>query len=173
MSTGDKFTLEELIVHARAMESEASDRYEELADAMDVHNNPEVAALFRRMAEIEGKHSEQVGSLGEGLDLPDLKAWEYSWGSLESPETPAIDATHYMMQPYHAIKVAIRYEQRAVRFFEAVCEQAPANSDLHTLATEMAEDEREHVRLLNGWLERYPEPEDGWDDDMDPPTLQE
>lgn len=167
------FTIEELIVHARAMEAEAAERYDELADGMEVHNNPEVAALFRKMAKVEGKHSAQIEELGAGLDLPNLKPWEYRWGSLDGPETPAIDSAHYLMQPYHAIQVAIRSEQRAVRFFEAILAQADDDSELHAMAARMADDEREHVRLLTEWLTRYPEPEAGWDEDMDPPTLQE
>jgi hypothetical protein len=35
----------------------------------------------------------------------------------------------------------------------------------------MAEDEREHVRLIGEWLARYPEPEPGWDEDPDPPAV--
>ena len=170
---GTGFTIEELIVHAQAMEAEAAERYEELADGMEVHNNLEVAALFRRMAEIEGKHSDQVGDLGAGLDLPELKPWEYRWGTLESPETPSVESAHYMMQPYHAIQVAIRYERRAINFFEAIIAQAKPGSELLTMATQMADDEREHVRLLNEWLTRYPKPEQDWDEDMDPPNLQE
>jgi rubrerythrin len=34
----------------------------------------------------------------------------------------------------------------------------------------MAEEEREHVELVEKWLAKYPEPEAGWDDDPDPPN---
>jgi len=37
-------------------------------------------------------------------------------------------------------------------------------------AREMAEDEREHVRLIREWLAKVPPPEPGWDEDMDPPA---
>ena len=53
-------TLAEFMAQALAMEREAAQRYAEFADAMDVHNNPEVAALFRKMATIERKHAAQI-----------------------------------------------------------------------------------------------------------------
>ena len=42
------------------MEMEAQQRYGELADMMEVHNNPEVMTLFRKMSVIEGKHAKQI-----------------------------------------------------------------------------------------------------------------
>src|SRR5271165_3539897 len=53
-------TLEELMRQALVMENEAAQRYADLADAMDTHNNREVAALFRKMADIESRHGAQI-----------------------------------------------------------------------------------------------------------------
>ncbi len=50
----------EFMAQALAMEIEAAERYAEFADAMETHNNLEVAALFRKMADIEGKHATQI-----------------------------------------------------------------------------------------------------------------
>jgi len=36
----------DLLSHALALESEASERYAELAEQMQTHNNPDVAELF-------------------------------------------------------------------------------------------------------------------------------
>jgi hypothetical protein len=35
----------------------------------------------------------------------------------------------------------------------------------------MAAEEREHVRLIEDWLARFPAPEAGWDEDPDPPSI--
>ena len=53
-------TLEEFMAQALAMEREAVQRYSEFADAMEMHNNREVAKLFRTMAQYEGKHADQI-----------------------------------------------------------------------------------------------------------------
>jgi rubrerythrin len=38
-------------------------------------------------------------------------------------------------------------------------------------ALEMAEEEREHVRLIGEWLAKVSPPEPGWDEDPDPPNV--
>ena len=55
-------TLAELMAMALEMESEAAQRYAEFADAMETHNNVEVAALFRKMANIETGHAQAIMS---------------------------------------------------------------------------------------------------------------
>ena len=53
-------TLEAFMAQALQMELDAAQRYNEFADMMEVHNNPEVVAWFRKMATIEGKHAAQI-----------------------------------------------------------------------------------------------------------------
>ena len=167
-------TREVLLAHAMAVESEAVDRYEELADQMEVHNNPEVAEFFRKMAEIEGKHVVNVETLRGDTELPHISPWDLAWGEDESPEGPQHhDEIHYLMTPYQAIQMAIRSEQRAADFFAAVVDNPGASEDVRELARELAADELEHVRLLGQWLERHPVPAPDWHEDPDPPMLQE
>ena len=47
-------SVEELLAYSLAIEQEAAERYAELADQMEVHNNHEVAELFHKLAVIEG-----------------------------------------------------------------------------------------------------------------------
>jgi hypothetical protein len=63
-------TLVELMAQALAMEMEAAQRYADFADAMETHNNREVAALFRKMADIESKHAEQIMTAMEWTEPP-------------------------------------------------------------------------------------------------------
>ncbi len=164
-------SIEDLLAHARDMEAEAAQRYDELADQMEVHNNHEVARLFRKLAEIEAKHIAAVEAMGDGLELPEFKPWEYAWDN-ESPEAPEVDSVHYLMTPYHAIAVALQFEKKAVEFFDNVIANS-VDPKLIETAEHLAEDERGHVKLLEEWLARFPEPEPGWDEDPDPPNLHE
>lgn len=167
-------TRESLLAHAMAIETEAVDGYEELADQMEVHNNPEVAAFFRKMAEIEGKHVANVEQLCGDTELPHISPWDMAWADDESPEGPKRnDDVHYLMTPYHAIELAIQGEQRAADFFNTVADSAGAPDDVRQLARELAHDEVEHVHLLKQWLKKHPKPDGDWHDDPDPPTLQE
>ena len=63
-------------------------------------------------------------------------------------------------------------EERALRFYQSVAEAA-GEPDVAALVGELAEEEREHVRLMAEWLAKYPAPKDGWADDPDPPAMQE
>ena len=46
-------SIDELMAYAYALEVEASERYADFADAMEMHNNREVAELFRKLSRIE------------------------------------------------------------------------------------------------------------------------
>lgn len=164
-------TVEDLLAHARDMEAEAAERYDDLADQMEVHNNHEVARLFRKLAEIEAKHIAAVEAMGDGLELPELKPWEHAWKN-ESPEAPEVDEVHYLMTPYHVISIALQHEKQAVDFFESVVANS-GDPQVSATAEQLAEDERGHVRLLEEWLARYPEPDADWDEDPDPPNMHE
>ena len=53
-------TLPELLAHALAMETEAAERYGELADQMEIHRKTAVAAIFRRLEKAEKKHLDEL-----------------------------------------------------------------------------------------------------------------
>lgn len=166
-------TTEELLAYSLALEEEAVERFNELADQMEVHNNHEVADLFYRLAEIEGKHVEKVRRASEGKELPNLLAWEFDWiDAGESPEGGSLEDAHYLMQPWHAIELAKHGEQRAVAFFRHVASNA-TNEEVEKMARKLVAEEQEHVELLEQWQQRFPKPDDDWDDDLDPPTMLE
>ena len=50
--------------------SRGSPRYEALADQMETHNNRDVAVLFRKLAEIEKLHVDNVNDISEGHPAP-------------------------------------------------------------------------------------------------------
>ena len=54
------WSVAEFFAQALAIEIEASERYELLADQMDVHNNREIAAIFRKRAAIEAHHRDVI-----------------------------------------------------------------------------------------------------------------
>ena len=77
---------EELLAYSMAIETEAVERYNDLADQMEIHHNNEVADLFRKLAKIEGLHIENVSQASAGKQLPGILAWQYEWEDGESPE---------------------------------------------------------------------------------------
>jgi rubrerythrin len=172
MSTLDINNIGEFLAHAHALEVEAAAQYDDLAEQMDVHNNPEVAELFRKLAEIEGKHVNKIDDKAGDQPIPHIPPWEYKWEGGQSPEGPVEMDAHYMMTPHHALRMALGAEERAADFFQRIADNT-TDDQVRSMSAEMAAEEREHIQWLNDWLQKYPEPDQDWDEDMDPPMLQE
>jgi rubrerythrin len=161
-------TIRELLAHAYALEVEAAERYAEFAEAMEAHNNREVAELFRKLARIEHRHAEQILEETGWTKPPAPPSTGYRWEGLEGPETADFTVLHYLMQPYHALVIALHNERRAQKFFQGLA-AAALTDKVRREAQAMAAEEAEHVRLIEEWMKRTPAPAAGWDDDPDPP----
>ena len=159
-------TLAELMAVALEMESEAAQRYAEFADAMETHNNLEVAALFRKMANIETGHVQAIMSEMGWREPPPSRGFGAT--VFEGPETPRLEDVHYLMQPYHALTIALACEERAERFYARLVASAEVDS-VREAARAMQAEEQEHVALIRAWMAKVEQPADGWADDPDPP----
>jgi rubrerythrin len=160
--------MNELMAYAYALEVEAAERYAEFAEAMAAHNNRDVAELFRKLARIEHRHAEQILEDTGWVEPPAPPSTGYRWEGPEGPETGDFTALHYLMQPYHALEIALHNEKRAHRFFQDLARSATTDK-VRREAEAMAAEEAEHVRLIEDWMERTPRPAPGWDHDPDPP----
>lgn len=163
-------SVHELMTYAYALEAEAAERYAEFAEAMENHNNREVAELFRKLARIELRHSEQILEEMGWVSPPPPPTGGYRWEGLEGPESGDMSDLHYLMQPRHALTIAHHNEQRAEKFFLMLAKKAPA-AGVRRAALEMAAEETEHVRLIEEWIKRTPAPDPNWAFDPDPPVL--
>jgi rubrerythrin len=162
-------TLAEFMTVALAMETEAAERYAEFADAMEMHNNLEVAALFRKLSVIEGKHAAQIMAEMGWREPPPMPPGRATWEGFEAPETTPGDEVHYLMQPWHALQLALSNEERAARFFGRLARAATVAS-VRRAALELEAEEREHVELVKAWLKKVPKPDSDWAVDPDPPS---
>lgn len=161
-------TLREFMAQAFAMEREAVQRYTEFADAMEQHNNRDVAALFRTMAKYEAKHAQQILAEMGWTEASAPSADPSAWPGFEAPETVPIDEVHYLMQPWHALQLALGAEQRAEAFFGALA-RASTDESVRRAALELQAEEQEHVRLVRAWIDKVPMPDSDWANDPDPP----
>ncbi|HET7362981.1 MAG TPA: ferritin family protein [Burkholderiales bacterium] len=160
----------DFMARAYAMELEANERYTQFADQLAMHNNVEVAMLFRKLADIEALHAKRILAEMRWSALPAMPV-PYAWDG-EAPETAPFESVHYLMQPYHALEIALRNELRAEQYFERIA-RSDAPPSVRAAAAEMAAEEREHVELVRAWMKRVPQPSAGWDDDPDPPRIVE
>ncbi len=161
-------TLDEIMAHALAIEREATQRYNELADIMETHNNHEVAKMFRTMAGYEAKHAQEIMAEMKWTEAPPLP--DVTWPGFEAPETAPLDEVHYLMSPWHALQLALAAEQRAQEFFAELVRVATTDS-VRQAAVHMEAEEREHVELVKSWIAKTPKPDRDWAHDPDPPRF--
>lgn len=172
LTTAPIESIEEFLAHASMLELESVERYEELADAMDVHNNPEVAKLFRKLAHFGEKHAAEVSDLAKGVTLPDLPPWEFKWMTPESPESGLIEEAHYLMDSHQALNMALHNEQRGRDFYAMVAETS-SSPEVRDLAQQFTNEEQEHLDLLKEWKENLGKQERRSQEDLDPPNIPE
>ena len=140
-----------LYAHAIAIEREAAQRYSDLGDAMAEQGQHSVAVLFFMLSSFEARHLRELTRRTAGRVLPKLNA-DYSWRQSEAPETVSMDACAGQITPERALLMALDAEKRAKAFFEhaARVSKDPAT---RALAREMAEEESEHIVLVQRALE--------------------
>lgn len=148
--------LAEFLAHSVELESEARDRYEELADTMAAHHNHEVAEFFLRMAGEVRQHLGEVADIAKGMTLPELKVWEFRWPEVEPPETASYEAIHYRMSLRDAMTLALENECAAEAYYRGVA-NSKGNEETIRVAGQFADDERSHAAELVHLLQELPE----------------
>ena len=147
--------LENFLAHSVELESEAQERYLELADTMAAHHNREVADFFRRMAVEASNHLREVAELAGGMTLPPLKPWEFTWPDEEPPETASYEALHYRMTLRQAIELALANERAAEKFYRSVADGSP-DPETARVAGQFADEELQHAAALEEMLANLP-----------------
>lgn len=143
--------------HALTIEREAVTRYREFADHLEERGNETTARLFRELAKFEAEHEMILERRSTGMALPKLKAWQYSWLDDAPPESVDHDLVFHLMTPFDALKIAEGAERRAQTFFETIATSAE-DSEVRSLARDMAREEAEHVKWIGKQLSRTPPP---------------
>lgn len=165
-------SLADLFAVAYRIEADAVERYNLLADQMEVHNNPELANVFRDLSRAEGIHAEEIRRMAGDIDVIAHGRRMPRWSRGESPEEADLGSAHYLMTPWHALQLALAGEKRALAFFTSIAATAK-DPKIKKMAEEFVEEEAEHVNLVHRLLRKYPPPAQSWAQDSDPPTPQE
>lgn len=149
----DKLTLKDALDLAMLVEQEAKDRYEELAEQMELHHNPEVAELFRKMKGIEAKHESQVTARRRALfgDAPRAVRREMIF----DVEAPDYDEARATMTVRQALEVSLRSEKKAWAFFDAALAKVK-DPEVRSLFAELRSDEADHQKLVEAQIARLP-----------------
>jgi rubrerythrin len=143
------YTLPVFLAHAIEMENEAAERYLELADMMEAHNNVEVSKVFRDMNHYSILHRDSIKERAASVSIPKLKSADFKW--VTPPEVTDDEVFDYMLDPYRALEYARENEQLAAQYYQSVANET-TDDEVRTLATEFAEEEQEHTEALDAIL---------------------
>jgi rubrerythrin len=165
-------TLPELLAHALAMETEAAERYGELAVQMETHHKTVVATIFRRLESAEKKHLGELEEMCSKVELPHYAPWDFKWTGAESPEAIDTGRVHYQLSVREAILLAFEHERKAAEFYARIADTAE-DANVITLARQFAADEQEHMGWLEAWLAECGPGDAVAVEDPDPPLGQE
>jgi rubrerythrin len=153
------------------MECEAAERYAELADQMETHNNAAAAAVFRELADIERRHADRLAP--HARPTPAVLPREAAASPAgERAETLPLERAHYLMTAEQALALALENEERAAADFDALAAAAP-EGEVRRMAAELAAEERRHAAFIRARLARQAPPPADWDHDPDPPRFSE
>jgi rubrerythrin len=144
-------SVEEFLAYAIELESEAADRFGQLADAMEACGNRDVGKLFRRLADYSRLHLADARARSGFRDIPSMKASEFAWPDMESPETAAIWAADPFIGRDQALDIALDAETASHDYYQSVFETTD-DPEIRVLAKEFAEEESEHVAELQKWI---------------------
>ncbi|WP_454633720.1 ferritin-like domain-containing protein [Bradyrhizobium cenepequi] len=142
-------SLDELFALAHAMEREAANRYDGLAEHMRRQGKEDLAGVFTQLAAAEREHVDSVtrwsrSRRGKDPD-PALVRWE-------APETFDAEAatevkTSRLMTPYRALAMAVRNEERAFAFWSYLAAYSE-DPEIKKASEAMAKEELGHVATL-------------------------
>ncbi|WP_346657036.1 ferritin family protein [Bradyrhizobium sp. NBAIM20] len=142
-------SLDELFALAHAMEQEAANKYDSLADEMRGQGKNELAEVFTRLAAAERDHVDSVTSWsqsrrGKSPD-PALVRWEAP--EPLPPDAAAEVRNSRLMTPYRALAMAVRNEERAFAFWSYLAAYSD-DADIKKASEMMAREELGHVATL-------------------------
>ena len=144
-------SVEEFLAYSIKLESEAADRFGQLADAMEACGNREVGKLFRRLADYSRLHLASARARSGFRDIPKIKSDEFNWPGMESPETAAIWAADPFVGRTQALDIALDAEIASQEYYQSVA-TTTTDPEIRVLAEEFAEEESEHVAELEKWI---------------------
>ncbi|WP_085314808.1 ferritin-like domain-containing protein [Derxia lacustris] len=147
-------TVEEFLAYAIELEKDAALRFGQLADAMQTAGNTEVSRLFRQLAEYSRMHLADARNRSGYRNVPNLKAAEFEWPDIESPETAAIWAADPFVGREQALEIALDAESASLAYYQSIAATA-TDPELRRFATEFADEETQHVNELKRWLELH------------------
>ncbi|MEY9184824.1 rubrerythrin [Bradyrhizobium sp. USDA 326] len=142
-------SLDELFALAHAMEQEAANKYDSLAEEMRGQGKDDLAEVFTRLAAAEREHVDSVSQWSQSRrgKRPDPAMVRWEAPAALPPDAAAEVKTSRLMTPYRALAMAVRNEERAFAFWSYLAAYSH-DSEVKKASEAMAKEELGHVATL-------------------------
>ena len=137
------------LAYSLELEKEAAERLRQFAARMEVHEEPALAATFDRLAAFSEQHAQEVQDICKNRDIPLCAA-----GGLTDeivPETTESLQADTAMTVREAVAAMLTQEGASADFYADVARRT-VTPEIREFALEFAEEENEHARALEKWL---------------------
>lgn len=136
----------QLMMIATAMNQRAARRYRHLAETMEAHRNPEVAGVFRRLAEDEeGRAAAFARRLNDpAAPTPHLEEDRWDFPEIFGENVEDDGGGPYLMTAYRALCMVVRDKERAFAYYTDVASHTRL-CDIGERAEELAKDVLDQV----------------------------
>ncbi|MEH6471351.1 MAG: hypothetical protein V7752_08875 [Halopseudomonas sp.] len=153
-----------LVSSSITLKVEMAECYAELAEQLENFNNSDAAAAFLQLAQQQQQHVQELEKLATTLDLSQPSPLTFSVDQ-DSPADDINANSHYLMTPYHAVELALSVEQHTLKTLHSRLE---IEEDPHS---PHQQEHAQHIQALQQFLKKLPQPDNHWDEDLDPPNL--
>ena len=160
----------EFLANADLLVQESMEWYCQLADSMELHNNPVAAAQFRELEAMEVEQLQWIAQRAEGLTLPKIAPWNFAWDIYRSSSNPGFSEIDYLINQYGALAAALEHEHQAECLYRQVAAQT-TNVQVKAISIEMAEQQTEQINVVKKRLEELPADAHELQEDLDPPNM--
>lgn len=146
-------TIRSFLARAVRLEAEAAGRFDELAEHMATLGNPEVAQVFRQLADFSRLHLQDAMARAGFRHIGELPPDQYGWADGDAPESAPWWGVDGLMDVPTALRLALESERSGLAFYRDVAARTP-DPRVRMMAQAFAEEEAGHVELLVAWLSR-------------------
>lgn len=144
-------SVEMFLGYSIKVEEEAATHFDELGEAMENCGNTEIAKLFRQLAGYSRLHWQEAKARAGSKDVSGHMPQEHMWPRLETPEQTGLWAGDPAMSKRDALKAALQGEKNGFDFYHHIAQTA-RDPEIRALAKEFADEEIEHVAILERWI---------------------
>ncbi|MCU7940563.1 MAG: ferritin family protein [gamma proteobacterium symbiont of Bathyaustriella thionipta] len=148
-----QLTLMDALDIAILVEAEAFERYTLFTNQLGHRYPDDAASVFRKMAESEKKHADELTQQRKALFGNAPVA--VNKDSIFDVEAPEIGSVRWNMSPFKAFQLVLSSEEKAYAFYDEALSHVN-DTEVKALFSELHDEEAEHVRMITDFINDLP-----------------